>query len=498
MSAVETASQALIIRMVRQWPQSYERLLVKGLIHSLRFYRARRSVLCVYNQEKKTWRKDFTIPRYNTLFGILDTFWRLYDGDLQLLEDLFIPKEQLQALIIDQANTIENSNPIYSHYTELLDEIEVDFYVEAPSLSLLRVTGGNAFSVWMNSRVTAHTINQINSDSALGFLTMEDLQDTLSKRRRDLAVDNSTTVNAGVVMDGSVSYWKRIESGIVGLDIALGGGFGKGETTIIAGINGGGKTVLACQLAVNFAKRGRKVALFTTEQSPQDLIARMVCYYTGTGIDAFTDRKDMPILASDNVEYKIKNIPDILYQDPSIAGQLHAFRDLAGKNIYCVDWSKSQGYTIPGHFENTMDQLTDLDWDPDVAIFDWLGGGKEQRKDTDLRLLYQESADCLVDYGKKRNKVVIMTAQIDKTKVHGKKRIQMHNLSECKTMTNNVSAFIGISALTDAENDEGTKQNLSTRQFLNVEKSRKGPGGMVAVDINFRFQKFSDASRNGT
>jgi len=48
-------------------------------------------------------------------------------------------------------------------------------------------------------------------------------------------------------------------------------------------------------------------------------------------------------------------------------------------------------------------------------------------------------------------------------------------------------------ALRPGDSENGTEQGLATRQFLSVAKARKGRGGNVPVDIDFKHQIFKDA-----
>jgi hypothetical protein len=171
--------------------------------------------------------------------------------------------------------------------------------------------------------------------------------------------------------------------------------------------------------------------------------------------------------------------------------------DLLSRQIFYLDWSQGQGLTIPGHLDQEIEQLGNLGWSPDFIIFDWIGGGLESSKQRDhLRHLYQESADYIVTHCKKTGRSAIVLAQLDKTKATNRQRTTMDMLSECKSMPNNYTNFVGISALReDAEVAGGTDRNLGLHQFLNVEKSRQGPGGLVPVEAYFRFQRFRDRQR---
>lgn len=54
-------------------------------------------------------------------------------------------------------------------------------------------------------------------------------------------------------------------------------GFNREKTYILAGGTGDGKTLLSCQLAMNVARAGHPVLIFSLEMSKADLLQRMVC-----------------------------------------------------------------------------------------------------------------------------------------------------------------------------------------------------------------------------
>lgn len=67
-----------------------------------------------------------------------------------------------------------------------------------------------------------------------------------------------------------------VKTGLLRLDVALGGGSGRAEFGIIIGFSGGGKTALASNIAVKSAMSGNKVAYMSIEESAEDLSNR--CY----------------------------------------------------------------------------------------------------------------------------------------------------------------------------------------------------------------------------
>jgi circadian clock protein KaiC len=64
----------------------------------------------------------------------------------------------------------------------------------------------------------------------------------------------------------------KVPTGVPGLDRVTMGGLPKGRTTLITGKSGAAKSILALQLASNFARAGMKTVVFAVEESPADLI----------------------------------------------------------------------------------------------------------------------------------------------------------------------------------------------------------------------------------
>ena len=61
----------------------------------------------------------------------------------------------------------------------------------------------------------------------------------------------------------TISFNQLLETGVVGLDITLGGGLPAYGLYLIQGLAGSGKTTLACQMGFLHAKRGKKVMVLT-------------------------------------------------------------------------------------------------------------------------------------------------------------------------------------------------------------------------------------------
>src|SRR6202051_574564 len=81
-------------------------------------------------------------------------------------------------------------------------------------------------------------------------------------------------VQAPVVrnLDQPTSTAKRSVIGVPALDDLIGGGLFDGSTTMVVGISGAGKTVLATQLLLEGAKGGKRGLLISLDEHPSQIV----------------------------------------------------------------------------------------------------------------------------------------------------------------------------------------------------------------------------------
>jgi circadian clock protein KaiC len=70
----------------------------------------------------------------------------------------------------------------------------------------------------------------------------------------------------------------RMQTGIAGLDEALGGGIPRGHTTLVVGSAGAGKTIFALQTLAQGVRLGEAGVFVTFEESPQDILANLAAF----------------------------------------------------------------------------------------------------------------------------------------------------------------------------------------------------------------------------
>lgn len=476
----------------QQQPQSLERLLIFGMLKSLYFYRRLRTQICPFDPAISSYRPDFVTPTYNRLFPVIASWWDKFDA-AGVTRDFSIPLAHLEAFMFDCVNrrvlSLEDAQALKAEIWEDYDNLEF-----TPELYDALATCP-AYQGWLEGRVAGYEIRKLHAKIGLKPPTIEDLKAATKAAEKSItAIDRKTVVNGSKVLLGQVNYFRPLETGFKSLDEAIGGGLVMGETTMMAAINGGGKTVLAMQAALELGKQMVKTLILTTEQSPADLILRMLSNFTNTEFSEFTLRKDItPENLAVGEERAVNLIPPYMWDNPILYDKIVQLNEIVEKYVYFIDWSRGQGYSFESHFDQEIEKLEGIGWNPNVLIIDWVGGGLEKMKNRDqLRHYYTGAVDHIVNHCKRTKRASIIMAQFDKAKVRpGTKVTRMDMLSENKTMTNNVTNFLGLSALRGGDDTEVGKPVLLPRQYLYVEKARKGQGGLVPIDVFFKFQRFN-------
>lgn len=481
-----------LLRQLNTNPTAIERWIVLGAVRSLRFFRTIQTRVCPRTASGLL-RQDFLTPRYNQLYAVIARYWDLFKSQSPL-DDMEIPKQLLLTLLQDE----EDLNRILPDELVLLrDEIERCFYAAQKVAPEFLVALRAPLSKWLGMRVTTMITNSMVLNGQSKILDMSILRATIDEFSKSLA-DGSDRVKTGAsVVNSRIRMKSRLRTKLTDLDLAL-GFWGRGETTLIAGANGAGKTVLAGQIAVDFASQGLRVVYVTTEMTPLQMIHRMMSYYIRVPYDSFINRVE---LKHSNVqdELDIPAVPDFVFTDPGFSTQTQDFMTEVLPNVTFLDWSDGSNPVVQEQLESDMQEVINSQGRyPDVLIFDWIGGALDRGKDKDhLRHHYYDAVNFLVNFGKvHKDVVVVVMAQIDKVKADKQPCIKMIHMAECKAMSDNVATFVGISSM----NDQGTDGIEMTRpiQTLFVDKARFGRKGGVRVMRRFDLQHFGQVGKAGS
>jgi hypothetical protein len=480
-----------------RYPDLFQKGLLLATIKSYQFYKSIKAKLCPFESQRNNRRPDFTAPNYNRVFTMVAAHWDHWAPQLDQSQEYEVSLDQLEDMISQE---MRQNRLTQAEAEKLFEQLKLDLDTVSFGPDILRKLHEHPMVTrWLDRRAATNLIEQAFNSRNLRPMTLADL-----KIQVDAAQLALTTAGTNVTRGADLIYGRKIcdlpfPTDLDKLNSAMGGGPRSGSTTLIAGVNGSGKSILAMQLARHYACNGARVVVFTTEQSPDQLLIRMLCSYLRIGIDRFLEVPaafaNLPTEQRRHVHLDLPLVPESVMAE--YADQIREFYTLIWPRLFFVDWSKSP-MAVYKDFDVEMANLANTGWDPDIVVFDWIGGSLESVRSSsksglDTRLLYKEAVETLVAHGKKHNRVMIATAQIGKGKVKDNTtHVRMPHLAECLSMTDNITNFIGISSLKNSSTSagEGLQTDRAEYQWLCLDKSRFGPGGSVRVKAAFRIQAF--------
>ena len=228
--------------------ETIERELIFGMAKFYHFYRDLRETICPYDATTASYRSDFSVDHYNTLFKALDTYYRRFDQKTDVAEDFGIPNAQLATYIADW---IKKGNIPEDLGDKLLSEIKHSAEtIGAFTLdSLQALVAGEQFQAWIKHRVMHNTMIQLNTQKQLGQLTMENLEDAVAAARQSVSmVGNNQSDTARPIGEFQIPD-EHDQNELIGPGRFL---CREGFATLV-GPSGIGKSTLAMQMAMSFA-----------------------------------------------------------------------------------------------------------------------------------------------------------------------------------------------------------------------------------------------------
>lgn len=261
----------------------------------------------------------------------------------------------------------------------------------------------------------------------------------------------------------------------------LGGGLGKTEHVLFIAPTGGGKTVLACQLAVDMALSRRGTLLLSTEQHPKELYPRVIS----------------------NISYKLnKPIPNKLIKDGIneraktllTTEQLNTINEILPMlpALRIGNWTSDKTIAdIPSIIEAEKNIFQSRGLTLDCIVLDWIGGAlTESTSDgSKRRLLMLQAAEMMKNLAIEHNIATVSFAQTNAKGIDVHKVTEQH-IAECKNMHHEATAAFGVSAVRLTSDDNGDVYDV--RQHIYGFKTRKGKGTYFTIKRNFDYQRFEN------
>lgn len=461
--SVDPATTELINRN----PAFFEKAVLAMCLQDRSFYELVCPVLC-RNAATGEFIDDFHDVMGNAIYAVQKKYILCFamSGATFKPMDATICRALLESLIDDQLLLSDEVDPSVELFIECMQMSpgQVEMFVK------------NGFTYWLQKRraqwMYTHQVQSDDWNPVQVFAEIGRALNALELRPEG----KKGLYGFGEGLDEACVDVERYNTGLPALNDALGGGLGRKEFTLFIGGTGSGKTIVATQLASQFASQGRKGIIITTEEPHQNLELRIVsnfCHVPYALIkDGFKPSRLSPV---------------------QIQSYVH-LRTVMAKNLFIRDWLEDRSKSILSDLDNEIRAFKDEHGTLDFVILDWIGsalGALNLNKPEAIRHVYQATADKMSDLALAHDIPTIAFAQANPTLSANKRRIDQTCLAECKSMGRNATNIIGITALMDlSESDEEKAIYLPKQEFF-VSKARKSAGGRVPFRRQFEYQRIA-------
>lgn len=449
-------------------PRAFDPMILAALAVNQDFYNAHAPKIRAYEEVTN-------ISRFSTSEA-REIFLRIQDfRDREGGMDTPIPAHTLRAMVDFYLQN--GSIPDYLHpkMMDLITTMEPFMTTETPNL-----VAGNYFRTWFTYDTVTDIMEKFRRSQVEIKPTeaMEVMNQViaLASQNQDNSITPTQSLidpNAGMTAD-IVLPWATIND-------RLGGGLQTGDSTIMAAMTGGGKTVCATQISSLAAYRGNKVLFVSTEQPPHELMVRIISNHCNIPAQEFTHSHGQLI------------IPRHIQSDAEQMRQILSLTTRLTENLRFLNWNDGQGRSVEQDLEPELQEVQRGGFKPELLVFDWIGGALSKNQKKERREWYLEAAEFLHDLPKRHNLHALMFAQLSNVKANNKKMCTAQMLEECTSMGNRATNAIYISALRASLEGEG--DNYKTEQCFNIDKGRKANTGLAKVDREFQYQRFVDRGR---
>lgn len=465
-------------------PENYEQFLLVALYKNAELRTACEPFLCV-NTRTKALLNDFQYPLHYTIY-LLIKCWRNNCPEEEIddaaLYSILLGLSTQSHLYVTQDNVSEVAN-------------EFRAMMAATDGIIAYAMVKNTWRTWLNERRGVRAGSAICKAGGDEIATREIIADLNENRAAILNGENNRPklTKLGSWRTRTQEATKRFPLGAAlgQINRDLGGGFGTQEHVLFIAPTGGGKTVMACQIAAMLASSGVPVLYVTTEQGEHELWPRFIS-----------------CLSADMVSHC--KIPfAALNENPSMDGSKFTDRqrEVADKlestlapYLFIADWTGDEldanGDPLPKkevtadmdeYVKEWLESIKELGCDTGVVILDWIGGALQADipANKDIRLIFKEAATKMKDVAKQFNVATISFAQA--TPTSHKSKLDARDMAECKSLHFEATAAFAISAVVGTEE---SSDSYSDDQLLNCYKSRKAKPHVSKLKRDFDFQRF--------
>jgi len=475
-----TANDDHVAKFVEEDPVRFERYLIPGCMYDAKIFQACDKALNKDAEGKDI--QDFSDPINEVLFKAIQVYHAT--TNYCMVPDFVIMQGILERFTLQEAGKHALTSDMILPTLHMLRERCVEFV--------------ERFNVWQPV-VAQGLMTWLSSRRFKTMLLKKQTYNWTSAAFSDVWTKEATHLRM-LLNTGSAQRWESVWDCVnvqtkpvflttpwPHLNEALGGGFARGDATMLVSHTGGGKTVAACQLAGHFAINHQACGIYiSTEQQGNMILPRIVSAYGRVPYNRVGAERSL----------SLANL------DPGAREQaMDVLKKLYDVNFYFHWWTPGdpvrQGFLgAVSDYVNTLCEQKRIDY----VILDWLGGrlthgtdGEEERE------RMQQAADMIASIADDYDIVSVTTAQGSQA-AQNKPQVGSAHIAECKTVHRYYENLVGISNLMDnPTQDELNDPSYARRnrfkelQYMNVEKCRYGPGGLVRVHRRFEYQRFDSA-----
>jgi RecA/RadA recombinase len=225
----------------------------------------------------------------------------------------------------------------------------------------------------------------------------KEIHERVLDEHRRLQVSDLPTLDPFDLIANPPDYINRMPTGVTPVDLLLNGGILPTECYGILGPSGGGKTLLALQIAGSLAKRQHRVVYFTYEQPAIELQPRLLSFVGGVHIDKLRNRRLADIAEADRKRIEVA------------AATCKGYVELLDR--------ASAGDTIT-EIDLFVKRRTDEGKKPDMVVIDWIWplilrmAAISPNKQRPERLSLQKAMDDIKAMAAERKTTVLVLHQL--------------------------------------------------------------------------------------
>ena len=367
--------------------------------------------------------------------------------------------------------------------------------MQDPALASTHIYVEPYFSAWFTT-VRAKSVARsaqrnvvVNADKMV-----ETLQHDIEQASR--AFKKDTDRNMRYVLFGEETEpLERTSTGIPGLDACMNGGTCDGEAYGIFAPTGGGKSILAGQLALNRILRKKHVLIVTTELQPYEYVGRMASAALTIPI---------PMLADCTT---VNAMRQAIKSCPRQSKKLDEFNELVEQiatylSVQKIDpeEAKSAASALETQYKLFADAF---DAPPTLVILDWLGsladqgGGGKLMGSSERSAVWEMSASGICRWAARRGPATFYLLQATNDS-ETKAVLTRADIGVGKGVLKDAIMGIGVTACIDMAalkqaalgKAEAPRDKCRKEQLFCVVKARKGEEFNVPVTREFLYQRF--------